>query len=244
MNFFPRITAAALALLLVPPTFSAQKEPSAQRESDWVDARWNATDIGSFHSSLVSTPAGIVAKGLSIRLGEHTNASVVYDTATASLRAIWTGGFVEFEASRYGLLRTPHPAGDVQFVAPKGPSWREPVRWRGLHVNGSRVVLDYEVGGARVLETPWAETARDVTAVTRTFALTKGTTAILALAEGKEPTLSTRAGVNLATIVTKQGWESFAAESGAAKFIVESNSIKLQIKADADVKLMRSSPRW
>ena len=230
-------TAAALTLALACSAL-AQKDPGVQKESDWVDARWNATDIGNFHASLVGTPRGIVAKGLSIRLGDHTNASVVYDTATASLRAVWTGGFIEFEASRYGLLRTPHPAGDVQFVAPKDPAWSAPVRWHGLYVNGPRVVLDYEVGSARVLETPWAEKSGNVTAVTRTFAIAKGTAATLALvAEGKDAALSTHDGVKIASVVTKQGRASFAMQGNAGTFVVESNAVKLKFKADADVRL-------
>src|SRR5688572_12009833 len=96
----------------------AQIDPEKQKETDWVDSRWNQTDIGSFHAAVVSLPGDTFAKGLSIRLG--TNAAVAYDTATATLRGGWTGGFLSFDSTRYGLMRPPKPAGDVQFVLKSG----------------------------------------------------------------------------------------------------------------------------
>src|SRR5204862_8345190 len=69
----------------------ADDEPEKQKESDWVDARWNQTELGNFHSSLVPLPNGIVAKGLSVRVGERGEAAVVYDTASAKWRADWSG---------------------------------------------------------------------------------------------------------------------------------------------------------
>src|SRR5262249_505884 len=72
------------------------EEPENQQESDWVDARWNQTELGNFHASIVPLPNGAVAKGLSVRVGEHGEAAVVYDTASLILRAGWTGGFLKF----------------------------------------------------------------------------------------------------------------------------------------------------
>ncbi len=228
----------AFALVTAGPVFSAQVEVGAQKESDWVDARWNATDLGNFHASLVGTPSGIVTKGLSIRVGEQTN-TILYDTATASVRAIWSDGFLEFEPARYGLLRTPHPAGDYWLVPPKTPAWSEPVRWRGLHVDGPHVVLEYEVGSTRVLETPWAEKSGEITTVTRTFLFSKESNAALTLADGKNATLSTNDGLNCASLTTKLGPVAFTFKGDGATFVVESNSLRLQfsVKANAPLKL-------
>jgi hypothetical protein len=144
--------------------------PEAQKESDWVDARWNRTDLGRFHASILPLPNGRISKGLSIRLGE--NAAVVYDTETATLRGGWVGGFLKFNAARYGLIEAPQPAGTVQFLSPPDPAWLGlPVRWRGLHINGSRVVLDYEVDGKAISESPSFENFAGLNIFSRTLDL-------------------------------------------------------------------------
>src|SRR6185369_10795599 len=157
---FSMAARAALTFFLSVATvsFAAQKEVGEQKEADWIDARWNYTELGNFHSSLLQFPNGTVAKGLSIRVGDKGEAAVAYDTATTTLRAGWAGGFLTFDGKRYGLLNPPQPAGDLRFVSPAVPAWAgSPVKWNGLHVHGPRVVLDYNVGDVRVLESPGYE---------------------------------------------------------------------------------------
>ena len=98
------------ALVICIPAFAAAPEdkPELQREPEWVDARWNQTDLGNFHASVLPLPGGRIAKGLSIRVG--TNGAVAYDTATCSWRGGWTGGFLKFAAGRYGLIDSPPSA--------------------------------------------------------------------------------------------------------------------------------------
>ncbi|MCX6882993.1 MAG: hypothetical protein NTV12_10885 [Verrucomicrobia bacterium] len=48
----------SLAFLSIAPLVCAQPEPvgktpNTQKESDWVDARWNQTDLGAFHASVL-----------------------------------------------------------------------------------------------------------------------------------------------------------------------------------------------
>lgn len=132
------------------------KDPEKQAEGDWVDARWNRVVLGSFQASLLPLPNGVIAKGLSVRLGDEGDAAVAYDTATATLRAGWSGGFVKFDGARYGLIHPPRPDGSIRFLAPTSPAWGDsPVRWKGLRTQGTRVVLDYEVNGVLVRESPW-----------------------------------------------------------------------------------------
>jgi len=52
-------------------TFAAapDDQPELQREPEWVDARWNQTDLGNFHAGVLPLPGGRVAKGLAIRVG-------------------------------------------------------------------------------------------------------------------------------------------------------------------------------
>ena len=149
----------ALLLIFAPPAHgadAAEADPSLQKEKDWVDDRWSKTDLGWFHSAVLALPGGPVARGLAVRLGETGAAAVAYDLTTATLRAGWTGGFLKSDPVRYGLGNAPKPAGDFFLTTRHAPSWLgATVRWRGLHVHGHRTVLDYEVDGTRVLESPW-----------------------------------------------------------------------------------------
>ncbi len=130
----------------------AAETPWQQKEDNWVDDRWSQTDLGGWLASTLPLPGGVVKKGLSIRVGE--GAAVGYDTAACNWRAGWTGGFLQFGPARYGLMHAPKPAGPLQFTAAQGWTGGE-VRWGAMHTNGPRVVLSYQVGDARVLESPW-----------------------------------------------------------------------------------------
>ena len=101
----------------------AGREPGSQDEKDWIDNRWSRTDVGQFLASTLKVPNGTVTKALSIRVGDHDEAAVCFDTANLNLRAGWTGGFLKFDAARFGLLNLPKIDGQVQFVAPDGPGW-------------------------------------------------------------------------------------------------------------------------
>src|SRR6185503_15806803 len=101
-----------------PPTNSAS-EPEAQQEKDWIDNRWSRTDVGQFLASTLRVPNGTVTRALSIKVGDHDEASVCFDTGNLSLRAGWTGGFLKFDAARFGLLNSPKIDGEIQFVAPE-----------------------------------------------------------------------------------------------------------------------------
>ena len=91
----------------------AAKEVGQQVEGDWKDARWNRTDVGPFLSSSLRTPAGPIAKAISIRVGDHQEATVAYDLGRPAFRGAWVKGFLKFSASRFGLLDAPTAAGFV-----------------------------------------------------------------------------------------------------------------------------------
>lgn len=222
---------------------AAQIEVGKQKEADWVDARWNSTDLGSFHASLVDLPGGTVAKGLSIKLG---NAAVAYDTGTATWRAGWTGGFLKFDGMRYGLIRNPQPDGVVRLMSGNTRAWGEaPVRWRGLHVNGSRVVLDYTVGGTRIQEMPGFENKDGVAAFTRTIELEAGPELALELRAGKNEKFEVKSqnGVKVGALAGKT--ETFAvAVSGPADLHAHEGSLRLHFpgrKARVRVKVVMTA---
>ncbi len=157
----------------------AGKKVEEQGESDWVDGRWNQTDIGPFLASSLPTPAGLVAKALSIRVGENGEAAVCYDTGSPSMRATWTGRFLTFDSGRYGLVRPPTAAGDWNYVAPPGLGWKgAAARHESVRLNGRRLVLTTRVGDTLVRETPWVESSGDARAFTRTIEAAPGQTAL------------------------------------------------------------------
>jgi sugar phosphate isomerase/epimerase/cytochrome c551/c552 len=167
------------------------------KEADSVDNRWNQTDIGPFLASIVPIPqsdplvpngqgqqrdvpsqrpsdpdrrTALVAKGLSIKVGDRGQGTVCYDTQTLALRASWTGGFLKFDPARYGLINSPRIAGEIAFASSLEHGWSgKDVRYLGLHVNDKRVVLSASVNGTLVRESPWLEEHGDVTLFTRTF---------------------------------------------------------------------------
>ena len=135
------------------------REPGVQAEKDWVDNRWQRTDIGPFLASSVRLPDGSsVVRGLTVRVGPE--ASVLYDLAQGSVRAVWTGGFLKFDATRFGLIGTPVPEGTVLWTSDiQRPEKAAAVRFLGQHHTPSGVVLDWEVQGVLLRERPeWVAT--------------------------------------------------------------------------------------
>jgi len=131
------------------------REASTQGEADWNDNRWQQTEVGPFLASTLMFPEGAVAKGLTIKVGENDEGAVAYDMATGALRAAWTGGFLQFSPVRFGLIRAPQPAGKMAFTAQGGLGFnRQKFHMNGIRLGGKQVVLDYEIKGARVLESP------------------------------------------------------------------------------------------
>ena len=148
----------------------AGREPGTQDEKDWIDNRWSRTDVGQFLVSTLQVPNGTVTKALSIRVGDHDEATVCFDTANLNLRAGWTDGFLKFDAARFGLLHAPRIEGKVQFAAPDGPGWTGATgRFSGFYVHGKRIVLEYRIGDATVRESPKAEPVAGRTAFIRTI---------------------------------------------------------------------------
>lgn len=133
--------------------------PEAQGEKDWVDNRWQQTDVGPFLASSLRLPDGTIAKGLTIKVGKDNEGSVAYDTATGALRAAWTGGFLDFDPGRFGLIGAPKPSGQLAFVGinPPGAATNGGFHFVGLHRGDGAVVLEYTVNGIRILETPGLE---------------------------------------------------------------------------------------
>ncbi|MEY2411374.1 MAG: hypothetical protein QOF48_4044 [Verrucomicrobiota bacterium] len=146
------------------------RDVGSQNEKDWIDNRWSRTDVGQFLSSLVDTPHGTVARGLSIKVGSRDEGTVCFDSKNLSWRAAWTGGFLVFDAARYGLIKIPKIDGSIVWSQGATPGWvGSSNRFSGLHLSGKRVVLEYRVGGMKVLDSPWLDKSGNSILFTRSL---------------------------------------------------------------------------
>jgi glucose/arabinose dehydrogenase len=221
-------------------------EVEKQKEPHWVDARWAQTTLGAFQASSLDLPGGAVAKALSIRLGENDAAAVAYDTATCGWRAGWTGGFLQFDGARYGLMHKPKPAGEIAASVPGGPAWSGQAQWQGLHVNGSRVVLRYLVDGAEVLESPSVQVRDGVTAFVRsfTFAPRKTDAEVCVTADAQTSVIAIGG-----SIVEREGrkYVRFSASEGerVATVLVGVGTVAMpQRQEDVRTLAQPAAPRW
>jgi hypothetical protein len=157
----------------------AGKSVESQVERDWADSRWNQTVVGPFLASNLKTPAGTIAKALSIRVGNNGEATVCYDTARPAFRGAWTGGFLKFDGRRFGLLYAPAAQGEWAFALSSSAGWENTAaRHEALHPGGHRVVLDTRVDGTLVRESPWFETVNGLGVFSRTFEIAPGAQAL------------------------------------------------------------------
>jgi type 1 glutamine amidotransferase/glucose/arabinose dehydrogenase len=117
-------------------------------ESDWVDNRWNQSDVGPFMTSALKVGNETILRAISVKVGDG---GVVFDPETLRFAAAWTGGFLTFSPARYGLIEMPRIAGKLQKNMPTG-SWGAAGKYRGLHLTETGVAFSYEIEGCPVLD--------------------------------------------------------------------------------------------
>lgn len=174
-----------------------------------MDARWNQADVGPFLASILKTPAGTIAKALSIRVGDATGTNagtMCYDTKACAFRGGWVGGFLKFSGSRFGLTDAPAPVGDWAFVA-GGAQWEgASVRHEALRLSGPRVVLESRIGGTLISESPWVDMSGALVVFTRTLELGAGDdllTQTLVAQAGATTGMETISGTSIAVLEHK-----------------------------------------
>ena len=123
------------------------------------ELKWDATDLGPFHTGCFKINGQVTAKGIAIKVGD--NSTVLFDPELLRVSAAWTGGFIKFPRGRGGLEGQISAAGEVKFSTPYLPGWStgeigdDPrdkhqghlpagvAKYRGLYDNGDKVVLSY-----------------------------------------------------------------------------------------------------
>ena len=127
-----------------------------QSDKDWVDGRWNQTDLGNVLAGVFRGAGVTVAKAVCVRLGDRGEVSACFNPETLQYEAAWTGGFLRFDPTRHGLLSgilmdgTPLPR-------PEGKQPPGDFRYRGYYRDGNRVVFAYTIGGVEYLDAPWVD---------------------------------------------------------------------------------------
>ena len=182
----PIVTSPCLAAA---PAKPPANDPTLQTDANWIDDRWQKTDVGPFLSAAIDTPRQKTCKGIAIKVGDNAEATVCFDTDLLRYSAGWTGGFLELNPKRYGLIEAPKPKGEIQFTSaalpgcaregsfsdPRpqsyGPLPRDWARYTGLYLHSNRVVLAYSIGQAEILESPWLERDNGLTVFTRSLEL-------------------------------------------------------------------------
>lgn len=157
-------------------------------------------DTGPIHSATITgqwPDKNIANKGIAINIGagvgkDGLKAGVCFDTDLMRYVAGWTDGWLNIKGVAYDGSHGPAGptvAGKQLFGTSAAPGWSKgdtfadprsepfgplPKDWaqyKGLHLNGDKVVLSYTVGGAAVLELPGMEA--DGKVITRSFNLAK-----------------------------------------------------------------------
>ncbi len=157
------------------------------------ELKWDKTDLGPFHTGCFKINGQVTAKGIAIKVGDKEHpATVLFDPELLRVSAAWTGGFIKFPRGRGGLEGQIAADGEVKFSTPYLPGWStgeigddprdkhqghlpaEVAKYRGLYVNGDKVVLSYAVGKTAVLEMPGAEVKDGALILSRTLMLGAG----------------------------------------------------------------------
>ncbi|MFO0844044.1 MAG: DUF6797 domain-containing protein [Gemmataceae bacterium] len=176
-----------------PPPVAVGEPWERETDPDWVDARLRKMDTGPTFNGTLTYPHGkgrvTVYKATAIRIGDKGQGGVIFDRNQLRLAAAWTGGYLQHSDRRFGLLNTPTPVEGSRMLmtTPSQAGWAGPDgtwrtkppatlplphewgRFEGMYLHGKRVVLEYKVGDAWVLESPWLETIGGKEVLTRSF---------------------------------------------------------------------------
>ena len=132
-----------------------------QNEKTWADGRWNKTVLGSVQCGVLRGPGITVPRAVCVRLGQDGEMSTCFNPDTLSYDAVWSGGFVKFDAVRHGFVGGLKLQGKVQWKS-KSRQPRESFRYHGFYRHGDRVIFAYRIGDVEYLDSPWVENGRFV----------------------------------------------------------------------------------
>jgi len=124
----------------------------------------------------------LALKGLAIRLGSSNEAAVCFDTELLRYGAGWSGGFLDISHTHLDSSKGSHEAyvdGTIQFTTPVKSGWSTNgtfsdtplLRYKSCFRHGKTIVLNYEVAGVEIWESPGCESIADRCAFVRQIRL-------------------------------------------------------------------------
>jgi len=183
------VVALLLASAGVTPCFAGE---AAKKR--WEQMEYGPLVSGTFHitndklaAEDYKKPFDCVMKGLIVRLSKDKQAYLCYDEETLRVAGAWSGAFIDFNGTIYNgehhaqprnkaplTFSTKHGPGwakDGSFADPRkepnGPLPAEWAKYKGLYMNGEKVILSYTAGDCAVLETPGVVFVGEVPIFTR-----------------------------------------------------------------------------
>jgi hypothetical protein len=228
-------------------------DPVLQTEKDWVDGRWQETQVGQFLGATIQTPRRPTYKGVAVKVGPGQEAAVCFDTTLLRYSAGWTGGFLKFYPARYGLIQPPSPEGSVRFTSEAVPGWakdgsfadprplrlgplpRDWAHYQGLYLSGERVVFSYTAGSVTVLDSPWFETEGGLAVFSRSLQFTgePGGFAMRVLDEPEARRSQELAGAGLAVLAVGDEVLLVGVVGEGAELKAEGTGVNLHVSANA-----------
>ena len=170
--------------------FSGETAKPAKPVKKSGDKKAVEMDYGPcFAITVGASKDNIAYKGILIPLNKEKTQNILFDTELLRITAAWTGGYLNWASRPFADNNNDYCTvdGDIQFATSKLPGWAKdgkledprnpkdgplPANWakyKGLYLNGDKVVISYTVGEMTVLETYAAETLEGETAFTRTI---------------------------------------------------------------------------
>ena len=187
------VTLCACVALAVSVNAGETKKPKVSRIDTMALGPFVSYSLGRVGSpdqakAYATIKEAVVLKGISVKLGKSS--AVCFDTDLMRYAVGWTGGFLDFSNSNIGQERGNEPVsavGTLRFgnkskpgvgingefkdsrLRPVGPLPYEYAKYKGLYVNGDKVIFSYTIKDVEVLDMPEALEADDNACFVRTI---------------------------------------------------------------------------
>ena len=125
--------------------------------STWDDDRRNTGDQGTVQCWPLAVNGRTISRAVNVRLGDDGQLAACFNPDTLQIEAVWTGGFLTFDKTRYGFLAPAQPAGQVDAAPAAAAHPPGPRTYHGFHRHGRRVIFSYSIGGVRYLDALWVK---------------------------------------------------------------------------------------
>ncbi len=193
--------------------------------------------LGASVESTYPSAGNIALKGMAIRLGDKKQAAVSFDTEMLRYSVGWIGDYLGLNYGRDGLADHPRIKGTPQFGTggksvgwakdgkfedprdkdskgrAEGPLPKDFAKYKGVYLDGRKVIMHYTVGDADVLEQPSFDDSDGLNVFARSIQIGKSSKPLtMLLLEDDSAEASSAASKNRATLDCKDAKKPNSAE--------------------------------